>query len=57
MVMPDGYTKIPWKGMPESECPDAPRYKALGNSMAVNVMAWVGRRIQQAETEVGDGGE
>lgn len=57
MGMPDDYTKIPWKGMPESECPDAPRYKALGNSMAVNVMAWVGRRIQQAETEVGDGGE
>ncbi len=57
MGMPDGYTKIPWKGMPESECPDAPRYKALGNSMAVNVMAWVGRRIQQVEKEAGDGRE
>lgn len=37
------YTNIPWRGKPES--PDGPRYKALGNSMAVPVMAWIGRRI------------
>jgi DNA (cytosine-5)-methyltransferase 1 len=41
---PDGYTNIPWRKVTES--PDSPRYKALGNSMAVPVMAWIGRRIQ-----------
>jgi DNA (cytosine-5)-methyltransferase 1 len=40
---PDGYTNIPWRGKPES--PDGPRYKALGNSMAVPVMRWIGERI------------
>ena len=40
---PRGYTNIPWRGKPEA--PDGPRYKALGNSMAVPVMAWIGRRI------------
>ena len=42
---PDGYTAIPWRGRPASECPDGPRYKALGNSMAVPVMRWIGARI------------
>jgi len=41
---PDGYTNIPWRKAPES--PDGPRYKALGNSMAVPVMGWIGKRIQ-----------
>ncbi|CAB4163703.1 Dcm Site-specific DNA methylase [uncultured Caudovirales phage] len=41
---PDGYTLIPVKGKPAS---DAPRYKALGNSMAVPVMRWIGARIAQ----------
>jgi DNA (cytosine-5)-methyltransferase 1 len=41
----DGYTAIPWRGRPASECPDGPRYKALGNSMAVPVMRWIGERI------------
>lgn len=40
---PDGYTNIPWRNKPES--PDGPRYKALGNSMAVPVMRWIGERI------------
>ena len=44
---PDNYTNIPWRKSAES--PDGPRYKALGNSMAVPVMAWIGRRIQQVE--------
>ena len=44
---PDGYTNIPWRGKPES--PDGPRYKALGNSMAVPVMKWIGERIQREE--------
>ena len=29
------------------ECPDTPRYKAIGNSMAVPVMRWIGKRIQE----------
>jgi len=41
----DGYTMIPWRGKPTEFCPDGPRYKALGNSMAVPVMHWIGRRI------------
>jgi DNA (cytosine-5)-methyltransferase 1 len=44
---PDGYTKIPWRGKPSDECPDGNRYKALGNSMAVPCMAWIGQRIIQ----------
>ena len=42
---PDGYTNIPWRNKPES--PDGPRYKALGNSMAVPVMRWIGERINE----------
>ena len=54
MGFPDGHTLIKWKGKPESECPDAPRYKACGNSMCVNVMAWLGRRIDEVEKSIGD---
>jgi DNA (cytosine-5)-methyltransferase 1 len=43
--MPDDHTRIPWRGQPDESCPDGPRYRAIGNSMAVNVMAWIGRRI------------
>ncbi len=43
---PDGYTNIPWRKKEES--PDGSRYKALGNSMAVPVMAWIGKRIADA---------
>jgi DNA (cytosine-5)-methyltransferase 1 len=42
---PDDYTAIPWRGKPASECPDGPRYKALGNSWAVPVVRWIGSRI------------
>lgn len=42
---PDGHTLIPWRGKPAEDCPDDPRYKALGNSMAVPVMRWIGARI------------
>jgi DNA (cytosine-5)-methyltransferase 1 len=42
---PDDYTQIPYRGKPAEECPDGPRYKALGNSMAVPVMRWIGQRI------------
>ena len=43
---PDNYTDIKPKG---KDTPDGPRYKALGNSMAVPVMAWIGKRIQMVE--------
>ena len=43
---PRGYTQIPWRGKPAEECPDAPRYKACGNSMAVPCMRFIGKRIQ-----------
>jgi site-specific DNA-cytosine methylase len=43
---PDGYTDIKLNGKPT---PDGPRYKALGNSMAVPVMQWIGQRIQMVE--------
>jgi DNA (cytosine-5)-methyltransferase 1 len=43
---PDNYTDIKLKNKPT---PDGPRYKALGNSMAVPVMAWIGQRIEQVE--------
>lgn len=46
---PDDWTKVPYKGKPEDECPDTPRYKAIGNSMAVPVMRWIGERMQKAE--------
>jgi len=46
---PDGHTKIPWRGKPANQCPDGPRYKALGNSMAVNCMRWIGERIDKVE--------
>lgn len=44
---PDGYTQIPWKGKEPEDCPDGPRYKALGNSMAVPVMQWIGGRLDE----------
>ena len=43
----DGHTNIPWRGKPES--PDGLRYKALGNSMAVPVMNWIGKRISLSQ--------
>lgn len=43
---PDNYTDIPYRGKPAT---DRPRYKALGNSMAVPVMRWIGARIEAVE--------
>lgn len=43
----DGWTDVPYRGA--EHAPDSPRYKALGNSMAVPVMRWIGQRIQEAE--------
>lgn len=43
--MADDYTRIPWRGKPATECPDGPRYKAIGNSKVVTVVRWIGRRL------------
>jgi len=47
---PDDFTQIPWRNKPTEDCPDGPRYKAMGNSMAVPVMRWIGERIQMVES-------
>jgi DNA (cytosine-5)-methyltransferase 1 len=47
---PDDYTAIPWRGKPAEQCPDGPRYKALGNSIAVPELAWIGKRIMLCES-------
>lgn len=46
---PDSYTQISWRGKPAEECPDSHRYKALGNSMAVPVVRWIGERISDTQ--------
>ena len=46
---PDGYTQIAWRNKALEDCPDGPRYKAMGNSMAVPVMRWIGERINMVE--------
>ena len=42
MGLPDDWTLVPYRGKPAA---DGPRYKAIGNSMAVPVMRWIGERI------------
>ena len=44
---PDDHTLIPWRKKPAADCPDGPRYRAIGNSMAVPVMNWIGSRIKR----------
>lgn len=51
---PDGYTDVPYRGKPAA---DGPRYRAIGNSMAVNVMRWIGERIARAMAEQKNNGE
>jgi DNA (cytosine-5)-methyltransferase 1 len=46
MGFPDDWTLVPHRGKPAA---DGPRYKALGNSFAVNVVRWIGRRIKMVE--------
>jgi DNA (cytosine-5)-methyltransferase 1 len=52
---PDGYTNIPRRG--KNGAPDGPRYKVLGNSMSVNVMRWLGRRIEIVEEIIAESAE
>jgi DNA (cytosine-5)-methyltransferase 1 len=44
---PDNYTQIQWRKKSIENCPDGHRYKALGNSMAVPVMKWIGHNIKE----------
>ena len=44
---PDDYTQIPYRNKAAEDCPKGPRYKAMGNSMAVPVMSWIGKRISE----------
>ena len=44
---PDNYTQIPYKGKPKEECPVSKRYEACGRAMSINVMEWLGTRIQK----------
>ena len=47
MGFPPGWTDIPWKGRPHAA--DGHRHRSCGNSMCVNVMRWVGERIDAVE--------
>ena len=49
MGFPDDFTRIPYRGKPSDKCPDGPRYKALGNSWAVNCADWLAERIGHVE--------
>ncbi len=51
--LPDDHTRIPWRGRSAEDCPDGPRYRAIGNSMARPVMVWIGRRIDDFEAQAG----
>ncbi|MGJ7074433.1 phage N-6-adenine-methyltransferase [Morganella morganii] len=51
---PDNHTQISWRGKDAADCPDGPRYRAIGNSMAVPVMRWIGERILAALPETQD---
>jgi DNA (cytosine-5)-methyltransferase 1 len=51
MGFPDNYTAIPWKGKPSDRCPESLRAKALGNSMCVPVLKWIGERIKTIDLE------
>lgn len=45
--MPDDHTRIPYRGRSAEQCPDGPRYKAIGNSFAVPVVRWIGAVISE----------
>jgi DNA (cytosine-5)-methyltransferase 1 len=46
---PDNYTDIRLK---DKDTPDGPRYKAIGNSMAVPCMRWIGKRIEEVKGKI-----
>lgn len=53
MGFPDDYTRIAYRGKPAERCPDGPRYRALGNSIAVPVLRWIGDRINAVRAAQG----
>jgi DNA (cytosine-5)-methyltransferase 1 len=46
---PDNYTQVPWKNKPAGDCPPNPRYRVIGDSMAIPVMRWIGERIAEVD--------
>ena len=46
---PRSFTAIPWRNKPADQCPDGPRYRALGNSWAVNCAEWIAERINAVD--------
>lgn len=50
---PDNWTRIPWGKKRVEDCPEGHRYEAIGNSMAVPVMRWIGERIAMVEASHG----
>lgn len=44
---PDNWTRIHYRGKSAEDCPDSPRYKAIGNSWAVPCVRWIGERIKK----------
>lgn len=51
---PRDWTKISWRGKSPDQCPDGPRYKAIGNSMATNCIYWIGKRIQMVDDVINE---
>ncbi|MBR8657655.1 DNA cytosine methyltransferase [Achromobacter sp. Marseille-Q0513] len=47
---PRNYTRIAWRGKPPEDCPDGPRYKALGNSWCTTNARWIGERIDRVNS-------
>jgi len=48
---PDNYTQIPYKNKKKEDCPSSKRYEAVGRSMSINVMEWLGTRIQEVHNK------
>jgi len=48
---PDNYTQIPYKGKEKEDCPTSKRYEAVGRSMSINVMEWLGTRIEEVHNK------
>jgi DNA (cytosine-5)-methyltransferase 1 len=50
--LPDNYTQIPYRGKPKEQAPVSKRYEAIGRAMSINVMEWLGTRIQKVHNNV-----
>ena len=54
---PDNWTRVPWNGKDADKCPNGHRYKAMGNSMSIPVVKWIGERILQHKASQSNNGE